>query len=184
LITLGSSGNGDSPQPPSAAPAAPAPPPAATVEPAPIQPEPPAEPRSVALDGIAALDPDGDGREHDEQAAQATDGDPITYWATETYGGGLAKPGVGLVLDAGGPVSLTRITVTTDTPGFTAQVNAAFDTPSGPYTTISPSKTVTPTTSFSFAGRQARYYVIWITKLDRVAHINEVRGVRRTEAPR
>ena len=42
----------------------------------------------------------GDGEEHSERVADATDGDPATYWTTETYQA-FSKPGVGLVLDAG-----------------------------------------------------------------------------------
>lgn len=130
----------------------------------------------VAFDGIGALDPEGDGHEHDDQAPQATDGDPATYWATEMYSGGLPKSGVGLVLDAGRRVSLARLVLTTDTPGFTAQIKEARDSPSGPYTAVSQPKTVAATSSFSVNGAAARYYLIWITQLDQVAEINEVRG--------
>ena len=56
---------------------------------------------AVRLQAVASFDPPpGDGEEHDERVADATDGDPATYWTTETYEA-FTKPGVGLVLDAG-----------------------------------------------------------------------------------
>src|SRR5262249_41082317 len=61
---------------------------------------------------------------HVDTAPSATDGSTATYWYTQTYGdqtfGGLLT-GLGLVLDAGSPVELTQVTVTTPTPGFTAE---------------------------------------------------------------
>ena len=58
----------------------------------------------VTLQGVGAWDPPpGDRKEYDAKAPLATDGDPATYWPTETYysAPSLGKPGVGLVLDAG-----------------------------------------------------------------------------------
>ena len=82
---------------------------------------------AVQLHGLSGYDPQGDGGEHDELAGDATDGSTSTAWTTETYHspdfGGL-KTGVGLVLDAGGPVKLAQLTVTTPTPGFTAEIQA------------------------------------------------------------
>src|SRR5205823_5979298 len=75
----------------------------------------------VELQGVGAYDPPpGDGQEHGEDARLATDGNAATFWRTEHYRDGLNKPGVGLVLGAATPVELTHLTVTTDTPGFTA----------------------------------------------------------------
>ena len=61
----------------------------------------------VPLSGVAAYDPAGGDGEHDERAPQATDGIPATYWGTENYGEPqrVSKPGVGVVLDAGGAAS-------------------------------------------------------------------------------
>src|SRR5205823_2645446 len=41
--------------------------------------------RPVALSGVSGFDPNGDGAEHDADAAKATDGDATTYWETEHY---------------------------------------------------------------------------------------------------
>ena len=135
----------------------------------------------LVLRAVTAYDPPpGDGHEHDGEAPRATDGNPLTYWETETYGtpafGGL-KDGVGLVLDAGRTVPLRTLTVSTDTPGYTAIVRAG-DSESGPFSDDSSQRTVRAETTFVLEGRSARYYVLWITNLgphDSV-HVNEVKA--------
>jgi eukaryotic-like serine/threonine-protein kinase len=136
---------------------------------------------TITLRGITAYDPPpGDGHEHDAEAPRATDGDPSTYWETETYDtpafGGL-KSGVGLVLDAGRAVSLTSLTVSTDTPGYTAVIRSG-NAPGGPFGDDSSSQTVGAQTTFVLDGRTARYYVIWITNLGTYhsVHVNEVKA--------
>jgi serine/threonine-protein kinase len=128
----------------------------------------------VELQGAASFDPDppGDGEEHSERVQDATDGDAATYWTTENYNT-FFKPGVGLVLDAGEPRELSQIAITTDTPGFTAEIRAGGSA-EGPFdTVVGPSRTVAESTTWDLDGAEARYYVVWITQLDRVAHVNE-----------
>jgi hypothetical protein len=133
------------------------------------------------LDAMAAYDPEGDGSEHDERLDQATDGDLSTYWETEHYSSedfGNLKPGVGLVLDAGSPVELSTIQLATDTPGFTAEIQAG-DSSTGGFSSVSDSDTVGRSTRFSLdVSSPKRYYVIWITGLPPggEAHVNEVRA--------
>jgi hypothetical protein len=129
----------------------------------------------VSLSGIGAWDPYGDGREHDTKAPAAEDGNSGTYWPTETYLDGLQKPGVGLLLDAGRAVHLRRLVVMTDTPGYSALIEAG-SAPAGPFQPISRARTVAMTTAFSLRARSKRYYLIWITRLDHTAHVNEVRA--------
>ena len=130
----------------------------------------------VELQGVAAFDPQppGDGEEHSERVQDATDGDPATYWTTETYSS-FSKPGVGLVLDAGEPRELSQLAVTTDTPGFTAEIRAG-DSPEGPFDAVGrPSRTVGrrarpgistgPTRSTTWSGSPSS---------TGVAHVNEV----------
>jgi hypothetical protein len=131
----------------------------------------------VPLRAIGAWDPDGDGHEHDDEALRATDGDPASYWRTETYADGLQKPGVGLLLDAGSPVGPAHLSLRTDTPGFTALIEAGAAA-GGPFTAVSHAQTVGATSTFALHGKQARYYLVWITRLDHVAHVNEVRASR------
>jgi serine/threonine-protein kinase len=131
----------------------------------------------IRLTGVAAYDPDGDGAEHDAEVGRATDGDAATYWTTETYQDfSGSKPGVGLVLDAGKEVEPHSITVTTDTPGYQAEIKAG-DSPTGPFRTVSDNKTVEATTTFdNLDNASARYFVVWITDLDGSAHVNEVKA--------
>jgi serine/threonine-protein kinase len=135
--------------------------------------------RPVALSGVASYDPFGDNHtEHSEQVPLATDGNPATFWTTENYNS-FTKPGVGIVLDAGGPVVVTSIRVRTDTPGFTGEIRAGNNL-TGPFTAVSGSGTVGGVTTFEVhSSAPMEYYVIWITKLPpggSVAHINEVRA--------
>jgi len=138
---------------------------------------------SVRLRAVAAYDPPpGGGHEHDELLAAATDGSPATSWETEHYFsrafGGL-KSGVGIVLDAGRPVRLGSLTVDSDTPGFTASVQAG-SSPSGPFRPISARQTVESRTTFTLhVPRPSRYYLLWISELPPgqgrfQAHVNEV----------
>ena len=139
------------------------------------KPPPAGASRPVRLSGVTGYDPYGDNHaEHDEDAAKATDGDLGTYWTTEHYDS-FSKPGVGLVLAAPRSERVTRVTVRTDTPGFTARIEAG-SSESGPFSPVSPVRTVGSTTSFPVRGGAARYYDVWITKLDGVAHVNEVRA--------
>jgi eukaryotic-like serine/threonine-protein kinase len=134
---------------------------------------------TVPLTAMGGYDPEGDGTEHNEVAALATDGNPSTSWMTEHYDSqdfGRLKSGVGLVLDAGSSVKLAQLTVTTPTPGFTAQIQAG-DSSTGPFTDDSSSQSVSGTTTFTLNGATARYYVVWITQLpetDGRAEISEV----------
>jgi serine/threonine-protein kinase len=127
---------------------------------------------TVHLKGVASYDPQGDGEEHSERVGDATDGNASTYWTTERYNS-FSKPGVGLVLDAGSAREVSQIAITTDTPGYTAEIRAG-SSPQGPFdTVVGPSKTVNDSTTWDLDGAKSQYYVVWITQLDRVAHINE-----------
>jgi hypothetical protein len=122
---------------------------------------------AVQLRGLAGYDPQGDGVEHNETAALATDGSTATSWTTETYSTqdfGALKDGVGLVLDAGSSVTLAHVTVTTPTPGFTAEIEVG-DSPTGGFAVDSSSQTVSGTTTFTLDGKSGQYYVVWITQL-------------------
>ena len=139
----------------------------------------------VAIQAVGSYDPTsdgGDGSEHNDSVADATDGKPSTFWTTDIYRspsfGGL-KPGVGLVLDAGTAVALKTLTVVTDTPGFTAKIQAGASA-SGPFSDDSSTQTVNGTTTFALRGTTARYYVVWLTSLPpgNTAHVNEIRARR------
>ena len=120
------------------------------------------------------FDPDGDQTEHPEAVPAATDGSATTYWTTETYSS-FDKQGVGIVLDASRGVDLSELTVTTDTPGYTAVIEASNRSDGG-FKVVSDSQTVEEQTIFDLKGGDYRYYLIWITSLDGRAHVNEVRA--------
>ena len=65
----------------------------------------------------------------------------------------------------------------TDTPGFTAEIQAG-NAAGGSFTTVGSSQTVTGTTEFQLEDATARYYLVWITELgpNNVVHVNEVRA--------
>jgi serine/threonine-protein kinase len=132
----------------------------------------------VALSGVGADDPFGNNKaEHDSEAPNATDGNASTYWQTEHYNGGLGKPGVGVVLGASRNVALKQMTVTTDTPGYTAQVRVG-SSPTGPFTQDSSSKTIDGRAVFPLKGKTGKYYEVWITNLgpNSSVHVNEVKA--------
>jgi hypothetical protein len=117
----------------------------------------------------------GDGAEHDSEAANAIDKNPATYWTTESYQDFKAtKPGVGIVLAAPRRVTPKRLTVVTDTPGFTAVIKAG-SSPTGPFRQVSSSQVTSSTTTYALRGG-GRYFLVWITDLSDHAHINEVRA--------
>jgi len=130
----------------------------------------------VQVTASGAYDPPpGDGSEHNSDVSKATDGNELTYWTTERYGntdfGGL-KDGVGLVLDVGGAAK--TLTVTSDTPGFTALVKSGSSPESA--LPVSGSKVVGDKTTFDLRGAAGSVLVLWITQLAPadVAHVNEV----------
>jgi eukaryotic-like serine/threonine-protein kinase len=134
----------------------------------------------VHLVASNAYDPHGDGQEHDEEVANATDGNVSTYWETERYDsvdfGGL-KDGVGIVVDAGRAVKLGSLSIVSDTPGYMARIEAGASS-NGPFNAVSPSQTVGSRTTFSLSVDQPqRYYLVWITRLApgyARTHVNEV----------
>jgi len=137
-----------------------------------------AAPAAVDLRAVRDWDPEGDGSEHPERVAQATDGNPTTSWTTETYGSFAdLKDGVGIVLDAGSRVELRGVTIVTDEPGFTARIQAG-NRSSGPFEDVSEDATIGERTTIELdtGDRAFRYYVVWITSLDGSAHLNEVRS--------
>jgi hypothetical protein len=131
----------------------------------PSKPKPPATPKQraapfVPLSAAGALDPEGDGRERDEEAGLAVDGRQDTTWRTERYAR-FFKEGVGLVLDAGRRVRLERVVVDAPASGGRAAIRLGDDR-DGPFATVSPPRALTGRTTFPVARRSGRYVVVWI----------------------
>jgi serine/threonine-protein kinase len=139
-------------------------------------------PAQVHLAGRTSYDPyGGDGNEHSADAPKATDGNPNTSWTTSRYfnSPSLGKPGVGLVLDAGSKVTVSKLGFSTDTPGYVAQIKVA-NSPTGPWRAVSPALSVGQQARFNLQNATARYFMIWISRLGQgyqVAHVNEAKAV-------
>jgi serine/threonine-protein kinase len=127
---------------------------------------------SLAADAAHDFDPLGDQVEHRADTPSALDGDPSTYWTTETYQGGvMPKKGVGIYLDAKPSANAARLDVATPTPGFSADVyvagpgRAPTGFPSG-WTKVASMPSVASRAKITFdRPHQARYVLLWITKL-------------------
>jgi eukaryotic-like serine/threonine-protein kinase len=129
----------------------------------------------VKLTAVSDYDPEGDGAEHPADVPKATDGNSSTFWTTETYRS-FSKSGVGIVLDAGKKVTIDKLEIVSDQPGFTAQIRAS-NSPGGPFVDYSPPDKIGTRTVVDVAGGTSyRYYLIWIIDLNGRAHINEVRA--------
>jgi hypothetical protein len=83
------------------------------------------------------------------------------------------------MLDAHGAVEVSRVTVFTDTPGFTAEIRAT-NILGGPTQAVSEKRVAGTRTAFDIdESAPKRYWVVWLTKLPRgkhSAHVNEVRA--------
>lgn len=145
--------------------------------------EKPARPKPapwVRLTAVGAFDPEGDGRERNEEAPLAVDGRPTTIWRTEHYSS-FFKSGVGLVLDMGRRARVERVLVDSPAPGSTAEIQLG-DSPQGPFRAVTTARPLTARTSFSVPRRTGRYIVVWITGMpqDSAAEVSEVRVRART----
>jgi hypothetical protein len=130
---------------------------------------------SAELTAVSDFDPEGGDGEHPEDVPAATDGEAATFWTTETYSS-FTKSGVGIVLDADRPVDLEQIEIVSDQPGFTAAIRAS-DRRDGSFVDVSDERTVERRTVFELqGGEEYRFYLIWITDPNGVAHVNEVRA--------
>ena len=122
-----------------------------------------------------ALDPEGDGRERDEEAGLAVDGRRDTAWRTERYSH-FFKDGVGLVLDAGRRVRVERVVVDVPARGASAAIRLGEER-DGPFRTVAPARPLNGRTRFTVAKRPGRYVVVWVVAIPdgEAAEISEVR---------
>jgi len=115
-------------------------------------------------------DPQGDQEESQNETQFAIDGNVSTAWDTETYSNGLEgvqKTGVGLYVEAPSPVAARRLDITTQGPGWQAEVYAAKDTVPEEidgWKKISGRTEVDETERIDLdaAREEFRYYLVWI----------------------
>jgi hypothetical protein len=120
-------------------------------------------------------DPGGSGAgEHGSAAPRAIDGRPRTAWSTGDHPGGLGKPGVGLVVEAGGYQGYSGLGLQTATPGFAASVYSSDesnpptgDPNSSAWRLEGSKRSVAKAQRIALKGAtaQPRYLLVWITKL-------------------
>jgi hypothetical protein len=155
--------------------------PTATQSTPPVVPTPrpaPVRPRAaslVRLSAAGAYDPEGDGRERDEEAGLAVDGRQGTAWRTERYSR-FFKSGVGLVLDLGRTRRVERVVVGSPTLGARAEIRLGSSR-AGPFATVAAARPLTNATTFSVARRPGRYLVVWVVEVPdgSATEISEVR---------
>jgi hypothetical protein len=149
-----------------------------TTNPKPVPTPKPA--RFVHLTAAGSFDPEGDGRERDEDAPFAVDGRRETAWRTERYAH-FFKTGVGLVLDAGRRVRVEQVVLDSPTPGVRAEIRLG-NARGGPFAKTGPARTLAERTTFPVARRAARYVVVWVVGLppESAGEIAEVRVRART----
>lgn len=130
--------------------------------------------QGLPVASITDYDPyDPQGRAHPEEVGLAVDGKVDTFWNTQTYTGprlGRLKPGLGLMLDMGEPVSVANVRVRLEggetalalyageRPGIDAMTKVAAAPEASGRTALRPRQPV-----------EARYLLVWITRLPPVS---------------
>ncbi|HEY7876546.1 MAG TPA: protein kinase [Actinomycetota bacterium] len=128
----------------------------------------PATAAKIRISEVSDFDPAGSGVEHTDEVPLAWDGDPATVWTTESYRSSLSeyKGGVGLLFDLGSPTEVTRIRVSSPTPGFSFEWRsgtvAGDDETAFAVAAQVPEAKEETRTSLDGTGR---YWLLWITDL-------------------
>ncbi len=128
---------------------------------------------SLSQNSVSDYDPPpGDNREHSHVVGNVVDGLPDTSWDTESYRSPDLgeKQGVGLVIDAGRPVSARVLEVKSPKAGYDARVLGANKLPKdidAGWTVLAEKNAVSKKERFKLdtVNRKYRYYLLWITKL-------------------
>ena len=118
-------------------------------------------------------DPYGGDGEHPEQAQLLVDGDPGTFWSSESYSGPLSaqKPGVGVYVDAAPGVNATRIEIRSRTPGWSGAIYGARkslpeELPSDGWVKLADVEGAGRRERIGLPGSERmRYYLVWVTSL-------------------
>lgn len=126
----------------------------------------------VAPASVRDYDPLGDGEESHTEVALAYNGDPSDAWHTTTYYNspafGNLKSGAGLLFDFGTPQTFDHVVVAFGEPGESVELRAADavgNDPAAVPVVASATDAKVPLTLKPAPGTQARYWVLWITKL-------------------
>lgn len=125
----------------------------------------------VAVQNAGSFDPEGTGEEgqteNEDRVDRAFDGKEDTFWNTNSYDTaefGLLKDGLGIWFDLGEEREVASITVTSESPGWEGSIRTSND--GRAWSAPSRTTTAADTQEFETSGN-ARYWMIWITKLAR-----------------
>jgi len=130
----------------------------------------PAAGRPIAILSANGLDPQGDGKEKDSQAARVYDDNPATAWTSEGYNsadfGGLKK-GVGVLLDLGQPTSVGQVTLDLGLGPVDVTAYAATSAGIEGATVIGAAAGANGRVQLKAANTmpQAQYLIVWFTKV-------------------
>ncbi|QHT57524.1 hypothetical protein GXP71_16580 [Cellulomonas sp. H30R-01] len=118
-----------------------------------------------------SFDPSDSDGEHEEAVARAYDGDPSTFWYTQTYKrddfAGF-KNAVGYVVNLQAPSTLSKVTLHVNGTGGNVEIrNTTAADPGGG--TVLASGPVGPDTVFEFDPVETSTVVVWITQLPTAA---------------
>ncbi|MDQ3759562.1 MAG: protein kinase [Actinomycetota bacterium] len=134
----------------------------------------PASGEEIPLSNPVDFDPLGDDAEHPEAVDNAIDGDPATFWLTESYDAGpvladAGKEGVGLIVETEEVVLGRQLEIQTDDPGWTFEVYGAegeapddIDDWGEP---IGSAAEADGETSIPLNENESDHYLVWITEL-------------------
>lgn len=127
---------------------------------------------AIALRSAGAFDPPpGDGHEHDEQARNAIDDNPLTNWATERYNNAAftqGKDGVGLYVRAARASSAATAKILTPDHDMAVQIYGATDLPTSldGWTLLGAAEGPVNNETISLSANSGmRYFMVWITRL-------------------
>jgi eukaryotic-like serine/threonine-protein kinase len=131
----------------------------------------------IKLTAVAAYDPFGTGGEHDDTVTNATDGNPSTFWETESYQDLHAlKPGVGIVFDAGHEVSPKEIVVRASGIDLRARIETGSSRTTATHIASQTLQIDGRRTFRILRGVPARYFMLWITQVIGSARVYEVKA--------
>ena len=127
--------------------------------------------QQLSIVGASDYDPEGDDEEHSTEIDFAIDDDrSASAWTTETYEADSFgdKTGVGVYVDAGGPVAATEMEIRTPTPGWTLEVygtNEPIPDDVSGWTRLAQVHEVEEQQRIDLvtAGVKYQYYLLWVT---------------------
>lgn len=125
----------------------------------------------IAILSATGFDPQGDGKENNDQAPRVYDGNPTTAWSSEGYNtadfGGLGKKGIGVRLDLGQPTSVNHVTIDLGIGPVDLTVYAATKDSLDGATVIGSASAASGRVQLDAASAmpQAQYVIVWVTKL-------------------